>query len=95
MKKRINALNLKTLDIDVIEYKTIYDFPKREYYIEYLYDICILNEDLFQKYLIEYRDNNNNEELSKEDMEMLFAIKSVRDIVNNFKSIQQERLSNN
>ncbi len=95
MKKRINALNLKTLDIDVIEYKTIYDFPKREYYIEYLYDICMLNEDLFQKYLIEYRDNNNNEELSKEDMEMLFAIKSVRDIVNNFKLIQQERLSNN
>lgn len=95
MKKRINALNVRTLEIDVVEYKTIYDFQKREYYIEYLYDICLLNEDLFQKYLIEYRDNNNNEELSKEDMEMLFAIKSVRDIISNFKEIKEERLSNN
>lgn len=95
MKKRINALNVRTLEVDVVEYKTIYDFPKREYYIEYLYDICMLNEDLFQKYLIEYRDNNNNEELSKEDMEMLFAIKSIKDILENYKEIKKERLSDN
>lgn len=92
--KKINALNIKTLNVDIIEYKTIYDFSKREYYIEYLYDLYVLNEDLFQKYLIEYRDNNENEDLSKEDMEMLFAIKSVREIVNNYKEIQKERLSN-
>ena len=92
MKKRLNAINFETLNVDSIEYKTIYDFQRKENYIEYLYDICFLNEDLFQQYLIEYRDNSITDELSKEDMEMLFAIKSVKEIYNNHKKILEERL---
>lgn len=92
MKKRLNALNLETLNIDSIEYKTIYDFQRKESYIQYLYDICFLNEDLFQQYLIEYRDNSITEELTKEDMEMLFAIKSIKEIYNNHKQVLEERL---
>lgn len=92
MKKRLNALNLETLNIDSIEYKTIYDFQRKENYIQYLYDICFLNEDLFQQYLIEYRDNSITEELTKEDMQMLFAIKSVKEIYNNHKHVLEERL---
>lgn len=92
MKKKLNALNLETLNIDVIEFKTIYDFQKKENYIQYLYDICFLNEDLFHQYLIEYRDNSVTEDLTKEDMEMLFAIKSVKEIYSNHKKIVEERL---
>lgn len=92
MKKRLNALNLDTLNIDFVEYKTIYDFAKKENYIEYLYDMCFLNEDLFKNYLLEYRNTSYSEELSKEDMEMLFAIKSVKEIYNNDKKLLKERL---
>lgn len=92
MKKRLNAINLETLQIDTIEYKTIYDFDKREQYLQYLYDLCFLNEDLFQKYLIEYRDNTLSDDLSQEDMEMLFSIKSVKELYNNHKKILAERL---
>lgn len=91
MKKRLNALNLDTLNIDFVEYKTIYDFAKKESYIEYLYDMCFLNEDLFKNYLLEYKNTNYAEELSKEDMEMLFAIKSVKEIYNNNTKLLQER----
>ena len=94
MKKKLNALNLETLNIDIVEYKTIYDFIKKENYIQYLYDMCFLNQGLFHKYLLEYRNNNyENESLSKEDMEMLFAIKSVKEIYNNYKEILNERIS--
>lgn len=94
MKKKLNALNLETLNIDIVEYKTIYDFIKKENYIQYLYDMCFLNQGLFNKYLLEYRNNNyENESLSKEDMEMLFAIKSVKEIYNNYKEILNERIS--
>lgn len=92
MKKKLNALNLETLSIDSVEYKTIYDFQRKESYIQYLYDICFLNEDLFQQYLIEYRENSIKEELTKEDMEMLFAIKSIKEIYNNYKQVLKEKL---
>lgn len=92
MKKRLNAINLETLHNDTIEYKTIYDFEKKEQYLQYLYDLCFLNEDLFQKYLIEYRDNTLSDELSQEDMEMLFSIKSIKELYNNHKKILAERL---
>lgn len=92
MKKRLNAINLETLQIDTVEYKTIYDFDKREQYLQYLYDICFLNAELFQKYLIEYRDNTLNDDLSQQDLEMLFSIKSVKELYNNHKKIVAERL---
>ena len=93
MKKKLNAINLETLNIDMVEYKTIYDFQRKENYIQYLYDMCFLNEDLFQQYLLEYRDNSYTEELTKEDMEMLFAIKSIKEIYNNYKEVLRERVS--
>lgn len=94
MKKNLNALNLETLNIDIVEYKTIYDFAKKESYIQYLYDMCFLNEGLFQKYLLEYRNHSyEDDDLSKEDMEMLFAIKSIKEIYHNYKNIITERIS--
>ena len=88
MVKKISALNLDDLEMDTIEYKTIHDFIKRENYIEYLYDICFRNEELFQQYIITYKNNTLTSDLNKEDMEMLFAIKSVKEIYNNYKEIE-------
>lgn len=93
MKKRISAINLTTLNTDTVEYKTIYDFVKKETYIQYLYEMCFLNEDLFNKYLLEYRDSSINEQLEQEDMEMLFAIKSIKEIYKNHKALLKERMS--
>lgn len=90
--KKLNAINLDTLQIDTIEYKTIYDFEKREQFLQYLYDLCFLNEELFQKYLIEYRNNTLSAELTQQDMEMLFSIKSIKEIYNNYKKILADRL---
>lgn len=92
MIKKINALNLKNLNIDIVEYKTINHFQRKESYIEYLYNMCFLNEELFNEYLMEYGNSKYTEGLNQEDIEMLFVIQSVKDIYLNYKNIISSRI---